>query len=153
MSIISTAYDAMIARLGTLYPSGSGWVRLPNPYKPEENNELYLKQGYGIALGSGENTNRVVNCKFSINRTMTIVITRKFYAREDDASAKATTEKQLFEDQYELINDLEQDFTVNDSTMYTRYISDGGIEYISGEKDNFLMLRTEFSVEYLETFV
>lgn len=153
MSIISSAYDAILSRIETvLDTTAQGWFRLPNPYKPEENSERFLDKGYGIALGSGANTNRVVNCKFSIERNFTIVLTRKFFALEADPAAKAVTEKQLFEDQYALINDFEQDISINGSTMYTRYVSDGGIEYVSGEKDNYLMIRTEFAVEYLESF-
>lgn len=152
MSEISTGYDAIIARMDALYPSASGWFRLPNPYKPEENNERFLVQGWGVALGAGTNTERLVNCKFSVSRNFSITFARKFYALESDPASKATTEKQLFEDQYALINDLEQNFTVNGSSMYTRYLSDGGIEYVSGEKDSYLMLRSDFALEYLESF-
>lgn len=152
MSIISNAYDALLTRLDTLYPSLSGWNRLPNPYKPEENTELFLRQGYGVAMGPGQNTNRQVNCKFSVSRDMVVILTRKYDALENDAVGKAVTEKQLFEDQYALINDLEQDISINGQTMYTRYISDGGIEYVRGDTDRFLILRTVFSLEYMETF-
>lgn len=154
MSIISTAYDAMITRIETVLDvATNGHTRLPNPYKPEENNELFLKKGYGLAILGAENTNRFVNCKFSIQRTMQVVLTRQYFAREDDAVAKSTTEKELFEDQYLLINDFEQDISINGQTMYTRYVTDGGIEYVQQGTDKFLMLRTDVLLEYIETFV
>lgn len=153
MSIISNAYDAFVTRIETVLDTvTNGYTRLPNPYKPEENNDLFLKKGYGITMGAGSNTNRTVNCKFSVQRTTTIVLTRLYEAREDDAVAKAAVEKLLFEDQYALINDFEQDISINGQTMYTRWESDGGIEYVSGETDRFLMLRTTFLLEYLEAF-
>jgi hypothetical protein len=154
MSIITNAYDALLARIETkLDTAQEGYFRLPNPYKPAENNDRFLLKGYGIVLGPGQNTNRFVNCKFSINRNVTIVLTRQYFAREDDAEGKAVTEKALFEDQYILINDLEQDISVNGQTMYTKYEADSGIEYVQGSTDRFLMLRTDFSMEYIETFV
>jgi len=152
MSIITAGSDALLARLAALFPEGDGWHWLPNAYKPEENPELLLRQGYGLALGPGENTQRLVNCKFSVNRSITVVLTRKYDALENDATAKFATEKQLFEDQYRLINDLEQDVSVNGTTMYTRWESDGGIEYVEGDTDRFLMVRTEIALEYLEEF-
>jgi len=152
MSTISTGFDALNTRLNTLFPSGSGWIELPNPYKPEENPDLYLRQSWGIVVGPAENSNRQVNCKFSVARTMTVVLARQYDALENDTSAKASTVKQLLEDQAVLINDMEQDVTVNGSTMYTRWESDGGIEYIKGETDRFLMIKTDFRLEYLETF-
>ncbi len=154
MSIISTAYDAILTRIETVLDvNTNGFFRLSNPYKPEENNERFLVKGYGIVMGPGSNTNRTVNCKFSVERTLTVVLTQQYYAREDDAAAKAETEKALFESQYLLINDFEQDISVNGTTMYTRWVSDGGIEYVQGTTDRFLMLRTDFALEYLETFV
>ena len=153
MSQITVAYDAFLARIETVLGTvAGGYFRLPNVYKPEENSERFLDLGYGVALLSGQNTNRNVNCKFSVERTFQVVLTRKFYALEADPTGKADAEKALFEDQYKLINDFEQDISINGAAMYTRYVSDGGIEYVSGEKDNYLMLRTEFAVEYLESF-
>jgi hypothetical protein len=154
MSIISTAYDALLGRVETVLDTAAqGYFRLPNPYKPDENNQRFLVKGYAIAMGGSVNTQRFVNCKFSINRTMTVILTRQYFAREDDADAKADAEKALFEDQYSLINDFEQDISINGQTMYTRYVSDSGIEYVQGDNDKFIMLRTEFALEYIETFV
>lgn len=153
MSIITDAYGELLTRIETVLDTAAdGYFRLPNPYKPEENNERFLIKGYAIALGPASNTNRFVNCKFSISRQVTVVLTRQYFAREDDAEAKADAELALFEDQYKLINDLEQDISVNGQTMYTRYETDGGIEYVQGNTDRFLMLRTQINLEYIETF-
>lgn len=153
MSKISDAHAALIARLATLFPSAQGWKRLPNPYKPDENTDLFLRQGYGIALGSGANTNRLINCQISLERNLNITIARKYEGLENDDLKKAATELQLFEDQFALIKDLETDVTVNGEAMYCRYVGDSGIEYVKGTTDKFLMVRTEIALEYLENFV
>lgn len=152
MSIISNGIDAFVARMQALYPAAQGWQQLPNPYKPEENPDIFLKQGWGLAFGSAENSNRQVNCKYSVARSVTVILCRITDALENDASLKVAADKALFEDQAILINDLEQDIAVNGTTMYTRWETDGGIEYIKGDTDRFLMLRTEFRLEYLEAF-
>jgi len=154
MSLISTGFDALVARVETvLDATTNGYTRLPNPYNVEDNTELKLRKGYGVALLAATNTNRQVNCKFSVNRTMEVVLTRLYTGYEENAVDKASEEKLLLEDQYKIINDLEQDVTINGQTMYTRWESDGGIEYVAGETGRFLMLKTQFSLEYLETFV
>lgn len=153
MSIISTAYDAMIDRVEVVLDAvNQGYFRLPNPYIIEDNTELKLKKGYGIALLAGTNTNRQVNCKFSVNRTMEVILTRLYTGYEENAVTKSDLEKLLFEDQYKIIKDFEQDITINGQTMYTRWESDGGIEFVAGSTGRFYVLKTQFSLEYLESF-
>ena len=151
MSKITDAYNATIVRLETLFPSASGWVRLPNPYKPEENPDLYLKQGWGFVFGPASNTQRTV-CQITVERSVTIVLARKVDSLENDAVSKQATELQLLEDQFLLIQDLEQDSTINGTTMYTRWVEDGGLEYIRSETDKFLMVRTTVAIEYIENY-
>lgn len=152
MSQITTIYTALLAQMALLYPELDGWQRIANPYKPNENPDTLLRQGWGIALGAGLNTNRLVNCKYSLNREITIVFTRKYDALENDPVNKAITEVQLFEDQHKLINQIEQDPTISDTLTTASYGSDGGIEYVKGETDSFMMLRTVIPTEYLEGF-
>jgi hypothetical protein len=153
MSLISSAFDAMVARVETvLDASTNNYTRLPNPYIIEDNTELKLKKGYGIALLSGTNTNRQVNCKFSVNRTMEVILTRLYTGNEENAVTKASLEKLLFEDQYKIIKDFEQDITINGQTMYTRWESDNGIEFVTGTTGRFYVLKTQFALEYLESF-
>lgn len=154
MSLISDGFDALILRVETVLDAATNnYTRLPNPYNVEDNTEIKLRKGYGVALQAAENTNRQVNCKFSVSRTMEVVLTRLYTGYEENAVEKASTEKLLLEDQYKIINDLEQDVTINGTTMYTRWETDGGLEYVSGETGRFLMLKTQFSLEYLETFI
>lgn len=152
MSVAVTSYEALVSLLETTFPSGSDYFRLPNPYKPEENSERYLLKGWGIAIGPSNNSNRFAACKYSVNRGITIILTRKYHATESDVDSKETTEKALLEDQNTLIESLESDSSINGATMYSRYVSDGGIEYVRNDTDMFLMIRTQVELEYIETF-
>lgn len=147
---ITTLYNTLITRMGAIFPQHA---RLPNPYKIDQNNSLFLKKGWGVAFAEGVNTNRNANCPpMSIERTFNITISRQFYAREMDAAAKATTEKDLFEDQYLLIKDLESDPTLQQTIARGRFVSDSGIQFVSldVEKDDFLYLSSVFTLEYWE---
>lgn len=151
MSQIADIYEALLVRLNTLYPEQDGWNRLSNPYKPEENPDIFLRQGWAIAIGPALNTERLLNCRYSVERTITITLTRMYEALENDAINKSSTEVQLLQDQHLLILDLEQDTTVNGSSVQTTYRTDGGMEYVRGETDRFLMLRSDVTLEYFES--
>lgn len=153
MSLISTAYAALLARIETVLDTqAQGYKRIPNPYEVGTNTELVLRKGYGLAILPAENTNRQVNCKVSISRQIEVILTRLYTGNEADAPGKASLEQLILEDQHELINDFEQDISINGSTMYTKYVGDSGIEFVSGVTGRFFMLKTQFTLEYMETF-
>lgn len=154
MSISSTAYDAFISRIESVLDTvNQGYRRIPNPYNIDNNTEINLRKGYGLAILGAENSNRQVNCVFSVNRTIEVVLTRLYTGDDELAVPRASLEKLLLEDQYKLVNNFEQDMTINGQTMYTRWVGDTGIEYVGGETGRFFMLKTQFSLEYLESFV
>lgn len=147
MSDITTVYDALITRLGTTL---SSHVRLSNATAVEENNEQFLKLGWGLAIGEGSNANRYLCDILTIRRNFVLVITRKFYAREFDAVSKATTEKDLYEDQFLVLQDLANNniLTTPTGEHNVNFIGDNGTEAVHGDKDLFLVLRTNLEVEY-----
>lgn len=148
MSTISTVYDNLITLIPAKLPAG--YVRLPNAYKIHENDETYLKQGFCVGFGHGKNTERLVGNKLTIQRALTLTLTRKLYSLEHAAAGKAATEKLLFEDQLILIQNFETDPTLNQSAMLTKYQSDNGMEYVYNGKDEFIMIQSLITVDYLE---
>lgn len=148
MSNFSSLYDAIVDRIEAVLPNH---LRLPNPYKVNENTELYLRQGFGVALGPATNTNRELSCRISVGRDFSVVLSRKFYSIESNVSNKESVEKQLIEDQILLIRDFCDNSSLPGALGIVSYSSDSGIEYVFNEKDNFLVLNTVFTVEYFET--
>lgn len=147
MSKISTIYDALITRLTTLYPTHK---RLANPYTPSENNALLLTQGWGLAVGVGVNTEEFLGCKLSIDRQFTVVHTRKYIALEADAVTKADVEKALFEDQFLLFQDLEEDITLSGLAVNVKFVSDSGLEFVQAGNDKFLLISSVLTAKYYE---
>ena len=150
MSQISSIYDAMHSRIvGVL----TDHKRLPNPYKPIENTQLFLKKGYGVAILEGNNDNNQLSSQLGITRDFRVVITRKMYALENQGTDKATTEKNLLEDQFLVIKDFEKNTTLNSTASMTEYVSDSGIQTVSQDKDNYLSIETVFRVQYFENLL
>ena len=153
MSNISTAYGAIKTKMEALFPIGSGYIQLVNPYDIDENTDSALKLGWGIALNSGTNTRRELSCRLSLERTITITFTRARYRSEFNTSQQETNEKLLFEDQYLLIKDLENEPMINNATsgiVKFTFESDGGVESVTGESDAYIKLSSIFSLEYFE---
>ncbi len=150
---ISTAFDAIKAKMISLFPESSGYIQLSNPYDIEENTEAACEQGWGVAFGSGQNLNLSISCNMSIQRTIAIVLTRRRYANELDTPNKEVAEKLLFEDQFTLIKALETEPALDSSTSgiagFT-FSSDDGIEVIFEESDSYIKLKSEFALKYFE---
>jgi hypothetical protein len=148
MSDISTAYDAMLTRLAALYPSHK---RLENPYILDRNSDMLLNQGYGLAIGPAENTERFSSCQLSVRRDMIVSITRVVRANEFDIGKKDSAWKTVMEDQALLIADVEADPTLGSTEVVNaKYSTDSGIQPIFGDKDNFVSVVTVVSIEYFE---
>lgn len=147
MSNFSDLYDAVVTRIEAVLPNHA---RLVNPYAVESNPEGMLRQGWGLALAAGTNTNRNLSCRLTFGRTFTVVLSRKFYAKESDVTSKASTEKELFEDLILLTRDFCDNSDLPGSLGLINYESDGGVEQVFGEKDNFLVMRANFAVEHFE---
>ena len=150
MSILSDIYDEIVSVLETNYPDHN---KLTNPYSIEENNEQALRQGYGLAVGPSQNTQRFTGCKMSIAREFRVIFTRQVYALEQDIDAKQEADKQLMEDQRLLIKEIEKDPQLDvGSNGLTKFVftEDTGIEYVHPEKQSFIKLETIFIMEYIE---
>ena len=55
MSNISTAYDELISKIQTLFPTK---IRIYNPYELTDNPILTLKDSWGVKLLTGEQVNQ-----------------------------------------------------------------------------------------------
>ena len=147
-SKISTIYDALLTRLASNFPNHQ---RLPVVYSIESNPENYLDQGYALVIGAGLNSKRHLSCQLDIERTMTVVLTRQFWALELDASPKAAVEKLLLEDQYTLIADFEKNIALNDpSVSACEFVGDNGIEIVFLNKNSFLKITSTFRIRYFQ---
>lgn len=150
MAIVSDVYDALVTRVTTVLSTHS---RLVNPYEILENNKQLLEKGVGIAIGPGVNTKRLVSCQLSVARDFIVVVTRIVRANQFDITSRVATEKQLFEDQKLLIDDVEGSPRLGDPTAVTlsAFESDSGLEFIFADSNAFIKLDTIIRVEYIDS--
>ena len=145
MTDISTAYNAFVTRMGTLFPSHH---RLTNPFDLIQNNEQILTLGWGILPGPAVNTERSVSKISTVSREFTFHLTRRVYAREQDSVKKDDSYKALLEDLQILIDDLERDFTTTTTDYVIKYLSDTGIVPVHTDKELFIGVSSLVSLEY-----
>jgi hypothetical protein len=148
MTNISDIYDSLHTNVASVLTSH---VRLPDPFNLENNNEQFLRLGYGIATLSAENTNREICNKIWLRRAFQVKVTRQVVTREFDSSGKGTVEKNLLED-LKLVYNLfyKQDLQISGANN-VRITGDDGIQFVYTEKINFITVSINIDVEYNET--
>jgi len=147
MSKISDIYDALDSLISTALPA---YTKLPNAYDLEENPELFLKRGYGIAIGSGENTKRELGCRLSYLRQFTIGLIKQITTTDTNTAARVALEKAIIEDHYLVLKALENDVDLNETSNITILPNDNGIEYLEGETNKYFLVTITVTSEYSE---
>lgn len=148
MSKISTIHDALVTAVTGVLP---GRTQLPNPYDPEANNELYLTNGFGVAVGPGIRTDRLISCHMSWQRTFVVLLVNQISTTDHNTSGREDITKNLLEDHF-LVFDLLEKTTLS-STIKAEVFSDTGITVLRPEGDGlrrYLLTEIDVSAEYLE---
>jgi hypothetical protein len=149
MSQITTIHDGIYTLMSTLFPAKK---MLSDNLFIDNNDELLLANGYAIYFGPAVNTNRVVGCKQSTQRQVTIIMTTAVYGGHKSIDKLIENEKSLLEDHYTLIKNFNQNANLDTMITKRNYIDDNGIERVLGQSKNFLMIETNFEIEYFEDF-
>lgn len=150
MSKVSEVYDNMIARLAAVLPQHN---RLAIPSVVEVNPEPFLRQGYGVKLGQGRNTERYIDSHMSTARSLTVVLTREAVMLANDPEGFAAAEKALLEDAVLVQKDFESHETLNSNFISnTKYVNDSGVDMIASLEGSgvFLVCEVTFETEYFD---
>ena len=147
MSTISTLHDAYISKIESTLTE---YTQLSNPYDPEANASLFLNMGFGVGFGPGVNSQRNLKPKLSINREFFVVLVNRITATENDSAARAAITKSLMEDHLSLVQAIESDPTFGGTCIKTDYLTDNGIEFLTGEKAKYYLIELSFESEYFE---
>mgnify|MGYP001393609270 CR=1 FL=1 len=148
---ISDIYDEIVSICESALDAS--YKRIPNPYVPEDNAQIILDKGFGVAIGPGQRINLDV-CKMYYERFFNIVLVRLISATEHDVTTKEDIEKAILEDLQSVRIAIERDNnTLSGNATKTDYDSDSGIELltspVSGYK--YYSLNVTLSVLYNET--
>ena len=152
MSNISDIIDTLEALVESQV---TGITKIPNPYEPEANNDLYLQNGYGIGFGAGSNTDRNINGRVTIQRDFLVMLFRVVSATEQDGDAIKTSSKEVLEDELKIIKAIVNSDVLNGAgnryAYKTEYSQSDQLEFLAGDSGNrYWQQITAFSVEYAE---
>ncbi len=152
MSKISTIFD----RLNVLIPTLTGFTtktKISNPYSLEDNTDILLKNGWGLKLLPGSSSDLQTFHEIGTVRQIAIVTTVQNISIGNNNALIDDKSKELAENintlrlAFEGPNQLDIEASVNK----VDYVSDSGIEFIIGEKFNFLAIEAVFNFDINET--
>lgn len=152
MSNISLAYDALKARLVTLYPSHA---ELEVPEEIERNLHQTLVKAYGITFLAAENTRRFATQQIrgSYRRQFGVRFTREVTSAEFDLSSRDSVRKDLFEDVFILFQDISKNPKLfSAAVIKAEVISDTGSNFVKADKIDFVWVEVVVEIEIFEAF-
>lgn len=147
-SAFSTSYDEMRVLIAATL--GATYTELNNPYFVEDDADIMLAKGWTLGIADASNTNRTICNKITVARDLFITMTKRYYAPSRDITARVTAEKELIDDQVNLLKALVVYTT--DSIVKIDYNLDSGINFLAGDRFGILQLDTTVSLEYFESY-
>ncbi len=153
MSAVTIAHDNAVTRIAAVLTSGAGWKRIPNPYDIRSNGAPFLRKGWGLAIGGGNNINLLQCSKMSVDRQFRLVISNEVFKTDGDATGYASIALALLEALKLVIKDFETDTTLNSGQTFVSYVGDQGIESIQGEDYSCMVLTAIFAIKLIEDLI
>jgi hypothetical protein len=149
MTKITTVYDAIILKLGTVFSSKQ---RLFNPYRLLENPELVRKDSWGLRVDSAERVD-LEYCNLSIQRTFTFILMRQFVTLAGKEDGFDAVSKSLLEDQQSFLNSFYATDQIGQGSNIESidFTSISGIQMLEDEEKKYLYNEIEFTVTLNES--
>lgn len=145
MSKIQDIYDALVAVVaGEL----TDYMRFPNPYVIDTNTFLHQKAGYGVSIGPGFDTERYVGCLVTWQRDFSVTLVRQVMTTQNNTALRANLEREILDDHDKLRKAIYNNSTLSGNAIKSTLVSDGGLNFIDGDRLKFLALEMVVSVEY-----
>lgn len=147
MSKISTIHDAIVTKISTNLPT---YAQIANPYVVEENPLTILQKGFGVAVGAGIRTDRLISCLTSWERVFTVILINSVKTTDNNTTIRQTLTKNLLEDHYTLFTEFEKDSGLSGVAIDGIIASDTGIQFIEIDSKPHFLIEIDLTVEYVE---
>ncbi len=138
--------DYLVEKIQALFPEKK---QLFNPYTIENNNELYLLNGFGVGFGAMLEQNSVTGC-ININQDFIIPLSKKFYALENAAEKRQDFEKDLMDEAMTLIKNISRDVQLGGLSNRCMFTGSPGIQQVFGESQQYIYLVLTFNASFRE---
>lgn len=150
MSHVTECFDLLNARLLALFPEAEDYFKITNPYDLSQNSTHFLRQGWGLAVGPGQNANLELSCSITIRREYRVILTRATESLELNVDTKDVVHKTLLEDGFAVIADFEREVRLDDDKYNVLFVSDSGIQSLQGENFAYVSLEMIFNVDIFD---
>ena len=143
MSNVSIVYDAILARLGVLFPTK---YRIPKTNNLENNNANLMRNAYGIKVDSVSlEPSEFCNYAYSVN--IGVILSEEIVATDSQYEQEDTAAKNLLEDMNTVIKDFIASNQINIEANVEKidFVSCNGVESIVGTKNNFVYIKPIFN--------
>lgn len=148
MSNVSTIHTSLLASLAGMFPNKT---IIPNPFNLEDNNQNLMKDGYGFFYGAAGLPDFDLGIHIQgYSREFNVVITKNVYRTDVSPDPYTTAQLALLEDQNTMVNTFADVRNLDQNVVSIEFVSDGGVEFIFADKNNYLALTTTFAVSYKE---
>lgn len=154
MSKVSTIYDALVSSLDTLFPAGESYQRIYNAYDLSDNPEHVLRKGYGLMFESS--TLDVASNEFGAYEkvaTITIPFTREVIRQRFQVENMDENVKAVMEDVHTITSNWSDPSNINENIEDVAPSSDSGVEFIRGEKQNFISVAVTFEIKFKQKYL
>lgn len=144
MSSISSVYDAIIARMGALFPSKT---RLHNPYELSDNAEITTRDAWGLRVGVASQ-DIIEFCNFTSDREMTIVLQRQFPTTGKEPTAFDAITKSILEDQKTIVDNLfsPSELGVPNDIDKIDIVNISGIQFNQDDQKKYIFVEISFTI-------
>lgn len=147
MSKVSTVYDGILTKLGTIFPT---LTRFPNPYDILDNPYQFMTAGYSLRY-DGQNRLPYEICNRRESQNFTVILTRELLRIETRSDSFDAPTKAILED----AKTFRDAFYARDMIGLADVIkldvtSISALESVSGDKYNLLKMECAFVIDYFE---
>lgn len=147
---ISDLYDGISSILTATFAAPT-YKEMVNPYVPELNDALILARGYGFIIGEKSARNDKLGRHEGFDARIEVVQTIVNRGTDRDITIRKTAEKNLLEDQYNLIDYFRLNTAPIAKVWDISYVSDNGLEFVFTDKQNYVMIKTVLRAIYSES--
>ena len=149
MSQISTIYDTIYSAMTATF---TGRKDLVDTYDLSKNDDQWIRSGYGVIIGSANNSGQLKRKPVAVERSIDIVLTNRVYGTERSSDARKVTEKLLLEDACNVTNMIKNNSTITRIVDNIEFENDNGIEQVMADKNNYLSIRINIIINYMENY-
>lgn len=143
MSAIGNIHLRLCDIIDELFPNKA---ELQNFTELFNNDDFILKDGYGLQIGTSENSGDIPVKGVDFSRTFSIVLTRKTFDLDRKSDSKRVIERAMLEDMLLVIVKIKKDRTLKQNSTIIEFVGDEGFENFL----SFTSLKVTFKINYLE---